>query len=463
MSALHLISIGPGDLNQVTSAASIALSQCQLVIGYAGYIEQIRQLVGKRTKVVTSQLGDEMKRAEEAVVHARSGTTVGLVSSGDIGIYAMASPVFDVLRKQNWDGSEPEVIVHPGVSAIQATAARLGAPLGHDFCTISLSDLLTPWPVIERRVHAAAWGDFVVGFYNPRSRKRDWQLDRALSILTEHRSASTPVAIAHNVTRPDEYVKLTTLCDVHSAEVDMFTLVLVGNSQSYTMGNRMATPRGYADQLPDQDRSGVETNRRDGAPPPGVSSKNESPVMNQHGADSAPQGTFTERESQSVSLGAEELHHHQLYPVCLTNLANQTAVVIGGGPVATRKVTKLLDLAVNIRVISPRITPQLRLWYEEERLEWLPREFRSGDLTGARLVFAATNNRSVNREVASEANDRMLLCNVADAPSEGNFHVPALLRQDGYIIAVNSQLANPTQSVRLRDAISNWMRTQHDR
>jgi len=230
---------------QIRKAAQTALATVQHVIGYRGYLDQIAHLLNEEQQIIESELGQEMDRAHQAVELARSGEPVAMVSSGDIGIYAMASPIFDVLREDGWQGEGPEVTVHPGISAIQATSAYLGAPLGHDFCTISLSDLLTPWTVIERRIEAAAWGDFVVGFYNPRSRKRDWQLNRAIEILQQHRSENTPVALARHVSRPEEDIQVTTLAEFDPEQVDMFTLVLIGNSQSYQIGRGMATPRGY--------------------------------------------------------------------------------------------------------------------------------------------------------------------------------------------------------------------------
>ena len=245
---LSLVSIGPGDLAMMTPDAQAALKKAEVIIGYQYYLEQLAPLRHDGQEVITSQLGSEVERAEQAVQLAQAGKSVAMVSSGDIGIYAMASPIFDVLRAQGWTGSKPTVSVYPGVSAIQATAARLGAPLGHDFCTISLSDLLTPWEVIERRVEAAAWGDFVIGFYNPRSRTRDWQLQKAVDILRKHRTDQTPIAVARNMTRPDEQVTVTTLGDFDVTQVDMFTLVLVGNSQSYAIGGGMATPRGYTEK-----------------------------------------------------------------------------------------------------------------------------------------------------------------------------------------------------------------------
>lgn len=242
---LALIGMGPGDLQQLTAAARAALQAAEVVVGYRFYLDLAAPLLRPEQEAVDSRLGQELDRARQAIDLAEAGRRVALISSGDIGIYAMASPVFEALRERDWSGDAPPVTVHPGISAVQAVAARVGAPLGHDFCTISLSDLLTPWPVIERRVEAAAWGDFVIAFYNPRSEKRDWQLGRALEILRQHRAADTPVVTVRNVTRPDEAVHRTTLAALDPAQVDMFTLVLIGNSQSYVYASRLITPRGY--------------------------------------------------------------------------------------------------------------------------------------------------------------------------------------------------------------------------
>ncbi|KAB8145963.1 precorrin-3B C(17)-methyltransferase [Chloroflexia bacterium SDU3-3] len=246
---LSLIGIGPGDLQQMTLAARAALQSAQVVIGYRVYIEQVRPLLAPWQQVIESRMGDEMARAGEAIDMAAAGRHVALISSGDIGIYAMAGPVFELLRDRGWQGSAPAVEVLPGVSAFQMTSARLGAAIAHDLCTISLSDLLTPWEVIERRVQAAAEGDFVISFYNPRSKGRDWQLARSLDILRQHRPPTTPVALARNVSRPDETITITTLAQLDPEQVDMFTLVLVGNSQSYAIAGGMATPRGFERKL----------------------------------------------------------------------------------------------------------------------------------------------------------------------------------------------------------------------
>ncbi|NJN97285.1 MAG: precorrin-3B C(17)-methyltransferase [Anaerolineales bacterium] len=394
---LSLIGIGPGDLQQMTLAAQAALRAAETVIGYKVYIEQVRPILRPEQQIIISPMGSEMERAQQAVDLAASGRHVALISSGDIGIYAMASPVFEVLRRQGWSGQEPEVEVFPGISAVQAAAARLGAPLGHDFCTISLSDLLTPWPVIERRLQAAAWGDFVVAFYNPRSQKRDWQLQRAIEILLAYRPATTPVAIVHHVTRPEERIDLTTLAELQPTQVDMFTLVLVGNSQSYVLADHLVTPRGY------EAGRGAEEQR---------------------------------------SRGAEEKFHprtpapctpaRSVYPVSLINMTDQQALVVGGGPVGERKARGVLAAGGVVRLVSPEATPQLQAWAETGQIQWERRPFQSGDVTGTRLVFAATNQRVVNAQVAAEANQLGLLCNVADQPEEGNFHVPAVHRRRGW-------------------------------
>ncbi len=424
-SSLALIGIGPGDLQQLTLAARQTLQTAEVVIGYQVYIDLIRPLLQSNQEIIPSPIGDELARAEQAVELAAAGRRVAMISSGDIGIYAMASPVFEILRRRNWPGHSPAVEVFPGISAVQAVAARVGAPLGHDFCTISLSDLLTPWPVIERRLQAAAWGDFVIAFYNPRSHKRDWQLPRALEILRAYRAADTPVVIARHITRPEEEVILTTLAAVDPAQVDMFTLVLVGNSQSYVLAQHVVTPRGY-ETAGEQGSGGAEDKSLPCitlAPPPPCT---------------------------------------DIYPAMLTNMTHALAVVVGGGPVGERKVQALLAAGARVRLVSPEATPQLQSWAEAGHIEWLRRPYQAGDVAGARLVFAATNQRAVNARIAQEAQAYGLLCNVADRPEEGNFHVPAVHRQAGLVVAVSSTGESPTRAKQVRDNIAAWLNTAND-
>jgi len=440
-SLLSLIGVGPGDLRQMTLAAQAALHAAEAVIGYEVYIELVRPVLRPDQEIVISLIGSEMERAQQAVTLAAAGRHVALISSGDIGIYAMASPVFEILRQRGWSGQEPEVEVFPGISAMQAAAARLGAPLGHDFCTISLSDLLTPWVVIERRLQAAAWGDFVVAFYNPRSQKRDWQLARAIEILLTYRPATTPVAVVRHVTRPDEQIALTTLDKLEPTQVDMFTLVLVGNSQSYILADHLVTPRGYEGKSEEAKRLGGEEQGSRGA----EEQQNHVPRF------PPPASRFTLSPRQPDS---------DVYPITLIDMSGQQAVVVGGGPVGQRKVQGLLAAGVEVRLISPEATPQLQAWAEASRIYWERRPYQPGDMNGAQLVFAATNQRTVNAQVAQEAKNLGLLCNVADQPDEGNFHVPAVHRQPGLVVAVSSMGESPTRARNVRDQLAKWLRDE---
>jgi len=197
------------------------------------------------------ELGQEMDRAARAVDLAYQGRSVAVVSSGDAGIYGMAGPVFRVLTDRDWDGQTPSVEVIPGISALQSAASLLGSPLMQDFCAISLSDLLTPWETISKRLAAAALGDFVVVLYNPRSRRRTWQLPEARRILLEKRSGETPVGLIKDAYRPGQRVIITNLekLEERAEEVDMFTTVVIGNSTTYTHNGYMVTPRGYEEKV----------------------------------------------------------------------------------------------------------------------------------------------------------------------------------------------------------------------
>jgi cobalt-precorrin 5A hydrolase/precorrin-3B C17-methyltransferase len=242
---LHLVGSGPGQLDLLTPDARRALGESCVWVGYGLYLDLLEPLRRPDQLRRDGQLTQERERCREALELACQGLTVALVSSGESGIYGMAG-----LALEQWqalaDGDRPGFSVHPGISALQLAAARAGAPLMHDFCTISLSDRLTPWEVIERRLQAAASGDFVVALYNPRSRGRDWQLARARTLLLEGgRPATTPVVLARQLGRAEEAVSLHTLESLPLEQVDMLTLVLVGNSSSRVAAGRMVTPRGY--------------------------------------------------------------------------------------------------------------------------------------------------------------------------------------------------------------------------
>ena len=242
---LHLVGSGPGQLDLLTPDARRALAESCVWVGYGLYLDLLEPLRRPDQLRRDGQLTQERERCREALELACQGLTVALISSGESGIYGMAG-----LALEQWqalaEGDRPGFSVHPGISALQLAAARAGAPLMHDFCTISLSDRLTPWEVIERRLQAAASGDFVVALYNPRSRGRDWQLARARTLLLEGgRPATTPVVLARQLGRAEEAVSLHTLESLPLEQVDMLTLVLVGNSSSRVAAGRMVTPRGY--------------------------------------------------------------------------------------------------------------------------------------------------------------------------------------------------------------------------
>ncbi len=237
---LALVSLGPGVDALVPPLARDALAASGLVVGLDQYIDRVRHLLRPGTRILTLPLGDEVARAEEALAEAHAGGSVALVSSGDIGVYAMASPALELAELD-----DIEVTLVPGITAAQAAASLLGSPLGHDHCSISLSDLLTPWEVIKNRARAAAFGDFVVSLYNPRSRGRDWQLGKVRDILLQHRPPDTPVGVVKNAYREDQNVTVTDLASLRPEEVDMLTVVVIGNSQTKLVAGRMVTPRGY--------------------------------------------------------------------------------------------------------------------------------------------------------------------------------------------------------------------------
>jgi cobalt-precorrin 5A hydrolase / precorrin-3B C17-methyltransferase len=242
---LWLVGTGPGALDQMTPAAKGAIVQADVVIGYSLYLDLVRPLFRPGQILESTPITQERQRAERAIALAEQGLTVAVISSGDCGIYGMAGLVLELLQTQGWDGKTPAIQVFPGVTALQSAASRVGAPLMHDFCAISLSDLLTPWEVIEKRLQAAAQADFVIALYNPRSQRRTEQLAIAQQILLTYRNPQTPVAIVQSAYRPDEQVHLTTLDQLLTVSIDMLSTVLIGNSSTRLHHQWMITPRGY--------------------------------------------------------------------------------------------------------------------------------------------------------------------------------------------------------------------------
>ena len=250
---LTIVGIGPGTSDWRTPAVTNALARTTDVVGYGLYLDILGGLIEGKTRH-QSELAQEEDRVRRSLELAAEGRDVALVSSGDAGIYALATLAFELLERENkasWN--RLDITVEPGVSAIQAAAARIGAPIGHDFCLISLSDLLTPWTEIERRLKAAAEGDFVVGLYNPVSKRRRQQLEIARDTLLTGRPAETPVILARNLGRPTETINVITLGELTPDHADMLTLVLIGNCQTrhFKAGEKawVYTPRGYASKM----------------------------------------------------------------------------------------------------------------------------------------------------------------------------------------------------------------------
>lgn len=245
---LSVIGIGPGDTAWLLPAAQQALAAADIAIGYHYYFQFVTHLLPPHCECIGKELSEEEDRAALAVNSCSPGKQVVVISSGDAGIYAMASIVYEYAARHNRHEIQLQTI--PGISAFQGAASKLGAPIGHDFCCISLSDLMTPWTTIEKRILGAAIGDFVTCIYNPRSQKRFWQLARLKELFLQHRDAATPVAIVRQVCRPDESIRICTLGELEVESVDMFSLVMIGNAQTYRYGSFLITPRGYLDRKP---------------------------------------------------------------------------------------------------------------------------------------------------------------------------------------------------------------------
>lgn len=245
---IKVVGLGPGHSDYIIPMATQAISEASVIIGYHYYFQFIQHLIRPDALCIGKELSEEEKRAEIAIQHALEGEQVVVIGSGDASIYAMASIVYQKVAEQKLDIPVETV---PGISAFITAGSKLGAILGHDFCCISLSDLMTPWTTIQKRIHAAAMGDFVTGLYNPKSKKRYWQLGALKTIYLKYRPKTTPVAICKQLGRTEEEIKITTLAELDVDEVDMFCVVLIGNSQTFRYKNHLITPRGYLNRKPE--------------------------------------------------------------------------------------------------------------------------------------------------------------------------------------------------------------------
>ena len=241
MGKLYVVGFGPGGYEHMTAKCIDVIEKADIVTGYTTYVEMLKEFFPDKTYLATPMM-QEVKRCRTAVEEAMKDQTVAMVSSGDSGIYGMAGIIYQVAEEM---GADIEIETVPGVTAASAAASVLGAPLMHDFAVISLSDLMTPLDLIMKRVDCAGQSDLIVCLYNPKSKKRTGYVEQAADILMRYRSSGTPVGIVRNAGRKGEQSQITTLGELKNAEIDMFSVVLIGNSQTYVSRGRMITPRGY--------------------------------------------------------------------------------------------------------------------------------------------------------------------------------------------------------------------------
>ena len=242
MGKIIIAGIGPGSKEDITPAVLEAVREADAIVGYKYYFQFIEPYIKSGCECIDTGMKKERQRAEQAFDLAEQGKTVVVISSGDAGIYGMTPLIYEMQAALH---SDLEIKTLPGISAFQKAASLLGAPIGHDMCIISLSDLMTPWEVIERRIKAAAVGDFVTAVYNPKSHGRYWQLYRLQELFLKYRAADTPIGYVRQAGRDDEEIKITTLGAFDPEDVDMFTVMIIGNSQSYISDGKFITPRGY--------------------------------------------------------------------------------------------------------------------------------------------------------------------------------------------------------------------------
>ncbi len=239
MAKLYVVGLGPGGMEHMTFKAVKVIKSCRVVVGYTYYVDLVDELLDReKQQIISTGMRGEIERCELAIKSVQDGKDTCIISTGDAGLYGMAGPILELAE-------DIEVEVVPGVSSCFSAASVLGAPIMHDLATISLSDLLTPWEVIEKRIDTASSGDFVISIYNPRSKGRPEQIVRAVEIMLKYKSPDTPVGIVKHSGRDGQEMTITTLSEIDYEFIDMMTMVIVGNRKTYVKNGKMITPRGY--------------------------------------------------------------------------------------------------------------------------------------------------------------------------------------------------------------------------
>ncbi|NBI27921.1 precorrin-3B C(17)-methyltransferase [Chengkuizengella marina] len=348
---LLVIGFGPGSFEHITKRAREAIQESDVIIGYNTYVDLIRDLLTNQ-EIVRTGMTEEVSRAQEAVKQAETGKKVAVISSGDAGVYGMAGLIYEVLIEKGWNETEGvEVEIIPGISAINSCASLLGAPIMHDACTISLSDHLTPWELIEKRIDAAGSSDFVIALYNPRSGRRTRQIIEAQNILLKYRSPDTPVGLVKSAYREREFVQITTLEKMLEFDIGMLTTVIIGNSTTFLYDGKIITPRGYQRKYTlDRDEQQLKLHER-------LKKENEP-------------WSLTEKENES-SLIQSSLENHRTTPLTIATEALRTLQQKQGietTPIKNKedaivenavfKQESILELAVSPGIANKKMTAQ---------------------------------------------------------------------------------------------------------
>lgn len=373
---IFVVGFGPGDFKHITTRAVEALQQSDMIIGYKTYVELIQDLVSAKS-IVSTGMTEEVSRAQEAVRQAEAGSIVSVISSGDAGVYGMAGLVYEVLIELGWtEATGIEVEIVPGISAINSCASLLGAPIMHDACTISLSDHLTPWNLIAKRVEAAAMADFVIALYNPKSGRRTRQIVEAQRILLEYRSPDTPVGLVKSAYRERQEVTMTTLAEMLEHDIGMLTTVIIGNSSTFFYDNKMITPRGY------QRKYTLGEEKQPLRPHQRLREENEPWAMNQE--------TGTARNDFAADPNAGRFNKPsvaatprpkktalEMATAALAMVKGTSAIKVTPAKLVQQKIESIFELAVSPGVANKFFTPQQMLTLaevvgEEGTMEYTP-------------------------------------------------------------------------------------------
>lgn len=341
---LLIVGFGPGNFEHITERAKEALQESDMIIGYKTYVELIQGLLSNQ-QVISTGMTEEVTRAQEAVKQAEQGKKVAVISSGDAGVYGMAGLVYEVLVEKGWsrkDGVEIEII--PGISAINSCASLLGAPVMHDACTISLSDHLTPWTLIEKRIEAAASADFVIALYNPKSGRRTRQIAEAQRILLQYRSPDTPVGLVKSAYRDRQNIVITNLKEMLEHEIGMLTTVIIGNSSTFLYDDLMITPRGY------QRKYTLNETKQSLKPHQRLKKEAEPWALSQEEAAPAVEEKEEEKVKEVEKISSREIAEKALSLV--TGKEEQTTF-----EKVTAKMESIFELAVSPGLVSKKFTP----------------------------------------------------------------------------------------------------------